>query len=155
MATTLDTQLTMTQQTDVHSVHVNSFSYLLWAAAHFGCKVWEYLTTTYNNHWIGQGGPTAWPARSPDLTPMDFFLWGHIKALIYTSPVVSEEDLIALITEASTTIRQQPGIFEHMSLSAASLTAYQGQWPYIWTAALNWHEIQLFFQNTSVVLLNI
>jgi len=58
---------------------------------------------------------------------MDFFLWGHIKALIYTSPVVSEEDLIALITEASTTIRQQPGIFEHMSLSAASLTAYQGQ----------------------------
>jgi hypothetical protein len=28
---------------------------------------------------------------------MDFFLWGHIQALIYTSLVDSEEDLIALI----------------------------------------------------------
>jgi len=38
----------------------------------------------------------AWPHGSPDLTPMDFFLWGHIKALIYTSTVDSEEDLIAI-----------------------------------------------------------
>jgi len=34
------------------------------------------LTTTYNDYWIGQGGPMAWPPRSPDLIPMDFFLWG-------------------------------------------------------------------------------
>ena len=25
-----------------------------------------------------------WPPRSPDLTPMDFFLWGYIKKLVYT-----------------------------------------------------------------------
>jgi len=43
---------------------------------------------------------------------MDFFLWSHIKTLIYTSPVDSEEDLIARIVEAATTIRQHPGIFE-------------------------------------------
>jgi hypothetical protein len=48
-----------------------------------------------NDRWIGLGGPTAWPPRSPDFTPMDFFLWGHIKALIYKSPVDSEEDLIS------------------------------------------------------------
>jgi hypothetical protein len=34
------------------------------------------------------------------------------KALIYTSPFDSEEDLIARIVEAAATIRQQPGIFE-------------------------------------------
>jgi len=133
----------------VHSVHVISFSYLLWAAAHFGCQVWEYLTTTYNDHWTGQDGPIAWPARSPDLTPMDFFLWGHIKALIYTLPVDSEEELIACIVDAAATIRQQPGIFECTSLSAALLAVYQGWWLYIWTAALNWYEIQLFSEYFS------
>jgi hypothetical protein len=56
----------------------------------------------------------AWPPRSPDLTQMDFFLWGHIKALIYTSPGDSEEDRtrIARILEAATNFRQQPGILE-------------------------------------------
>jgi hypothetical protein len=42
---------------------------------------------------------------------MDFFLWGHIKALIYTLPFDSEEDLTARIVEAAATIRQQLGIF--------------------------------------------
>ena len=45
----------------------------------------------------------AWPPRSPDLTTMDFFLWGHIKALIYTSPVDSEEDLVPILLR-----QQQP-----------------------------------------------
>jgi hypothetical protein len=42
---------------------------------------------------------------------MNFFLWGHIQALIYTSPVDSEADLIARIVEAAATLKQQPGIF--------------------------------------------
>jgi hypothetical protein len=44
---------------------------------------------------------------------MYFFIWGHIKALIYTSRVESEEDLIACIVEAEATIRQQPAIIQH------------------------------------------
>jgi hypothetical protein len=45
----------------------------------------------------------AWLPRSPDFTPMDFFLWGHIKAQIYTSPFDSEEDLVAHIVEVAAT----------------------------------------------------
>jgi hypothetical protein len=56
------------------------------AAGHFALQVWEHLTTTYDC-WIGQGEPMAWPPRLPDLTPMDFFIQGHIKDRIYTSPV--------------------------------------------------------------------
>jgi hypothetical protein len=52
----------------------------------------------------------SWSPGEPDLTPMDFFLWGHIKALIYTSPVDSEEDLIACNVEAKATIRQQRAV---------------------------------------------
>jgi hypothetical protein len=42
---------------------------------------------------------------------VDFFLLGHIEALIYTSSVSPEEDLDRIV-EAATTTRQQPGIFE-------------------------------------------
>lgn len=27
-----------------------------------------------------------WPPRSPDLTPLDFFLWGHLKTVVYADP---------------------------------------------------------------------
>jgi hypothetical protein len=39
------------------------------------------------NWWIGRGAPfgnLAWPPRSPDLIPPDFFLWGHVKQLTYS-----------------------------------------------------------------------
>ncbi|PNF27274.1 hypothetical protein B7P43_G05160, partial [Cryptotermes secundus] len=28
---------------------------------------------------IGRGGPVTWSPRSPDLTPLDYFLWGYVK----------------------------------------------------------------------------
>lgn len=36
----------------------------------------ERLTQMFGEQWIGRFGPVRWPPRSPDLTPMDFFLWG-------------------------------------------------------------------------------
>ena len=36
--------------------------------------------------------PVPW---SPDLTPLDYFLWGSMKRMVYGTPVTSEEDLIA------------------------------------------------------------
>src|SRR5579872_7232922 len=42
-------------------------------------NVSELLNTNFGNNWIGTNGPVRWPPRSPDLTPMDFFFWGHIK----------------------------------------------------------------------------
>jgi len=59
----------------------------------------------------------SWPPRSPDLTPNDFFLWCHINALIYESPLDSEKDLLAHIVESAATIMQQPDIFERTSHS--------------------------------------
>ena len=54
----------------------------------------------------------VWLPRSPDFTPTDFFLWGHIKALIYTSLFHSEEDLIDRIVEVAATWHFQT----HMSV---------------------------------------
>ena len=45
----------------------------------------------------GSAGPISWPARSSDLTPLDYFLWVHMKSLIYDTHVESEEDVLARV----------------------------------------------------------
>ena len=54
----------------------------------------------------------SWPPRSPDLNPLDFYLWGHLKALVYATPVPDEEFLRARIVEGCDTIRHSPGIYQ-------------------------------------------
>ena len=49
------------------------------APAHFALDVREYLNNVFPSRWIGRGGPVQWPPRSPDLTPMDFFILGEMK----------------------------------------------------------------------------
>jgi hypothetical protein len=34
-----------------------------------------FLGETFPGRWVGRGGPTVWPPRSPDLTPLDIFAW--------------------------------------------------------------------------------
>lgn len=43
------------------------------APAHFDRRVTQFLNESFPNRWIGRGGPISWPARSPDLNPLDFF----------------------------------------------------------------------------------
>ena len=47
------------------------------APPHFSRVAREFLNQHFANEWIGRAGPVAWPARSPDLNPLDFHLWGH------------------------------------------------------------------------------
>lgn len=87
------------------------------APAHFFGSVKEYLNKIYPLRWIGRGGPQEWPSRSPDLNSLDFFLWGHMKSLVYTTPIEDKDDLIHRITEACETIRNTPGILERVRSS--------------------------------------
>jgi hypothetical protein len=70
------------------------------APVHFSRQVRQILDRRYQNSWIGRGGPVNWPARSPDLTPLDYFLWGHLKNYIYREPVNNLEELNDRIHEA-------------------------------------------------------
>jgi hypothetical protein len=49
------------------------------APAHFGLQVRQFLDREFPNRWIGRRGAIEWPARSPDLNPLDFYLWGGYK----------------------------------------------------------------------------
>lgn len=69
------------------------------APAHNARVVRQYLTEFYDNV-IGNNMEIDWPARSPDLTPLDFFLWGDLKNKIYGTNPESLEDLKARIQSA-------------------------------------------------------
>lgn len=80
------------------------------APPHFPIIVRQHLNNTFGQSWIGRGGPVAWPPRSPDLNPLDFFFWGHLKNLVYKTPVESQEDLLHRIVTHCEEIRNNQGM---------------------------------------------
>jgi len=84
------------------------------APAHFSVMVRNYLQTVFPNRCIGRGGNVQWPPRSPDLNSLDFFLWGHLKTLVYTSPINTVEELRERIVAACDGIQNTPRIFERV-----------------------------------------
>ncbi|GBM42884.1 hypothetical protein AVEN_245708-1 [Araneus ventricosus] len=43
--------------------------------------------------------PTAWPPRSPDLNPCDFWTWGYLKDVVYGGPIANLPELKNRITQ--------------------------------------------------------
>jgi len=64
------------------------------------------LDATFPNRWIGRDGPTPWPPRSPDITPLDFYLWRYVKDKVFSTPVPDITNLKARITDAFATITE-------------------------------------------------
>jgi len=74
------------------------------APAHYALNVRAWLDSKFGNRWIGRRGPIEWPARSPDLTPCDFFLWGYLKDRVYSAKYRTIDELKVRIREACATV---------------------------------------------------
>lgn len=74
------------------------------APPHFALRVRNWLNENFPDRWIGRQGPILWPPRSPDLNPLDFFLWGHLKNYVYQTPVESVQELEARIMRGMRTV---------------------------------------------------
>lgn len=70
------------------------------APAHYSQQARAWLDQHLPGRWIGRRGPCEWPARSPDLSPCDFFLWGHLRDLVYRTPPSTIPELRDRITAA-------------------------------------------------------
>ena len=75
---------------------------------HYTRHVREYLNESIPNRWLGRGGPVAWPPRSPDLTPLDYYLFGRMKTLVYETKAESRAALRDRIFVAAEHIRNHP-----------------------------------------------
>ncbi|RWS19052.1 transposable element tc3 transposase-like protein, partial [Leptotrombidium deliense] len=89
----------------------NNFSNIFFqqdgAPAHTAKVTKEFLCGTFGNNLIGKGLNIAWPPRSPDLTPPDFFLWGYLKNRVYKRSPRSLDELSRAINLETRRIPQK------------------------------------------------
>ena len=74
------------------------------APPHWSTNVRKWLNENLPGRWIGRGGPqdcnVTWPPRSPDMTPMDYFLWGFIRSKVYVKNYENISELKGAIISA-------------------------------------------------------
>ena len=63
------------------------------APPHYLAIVRQFLDVAFPNSWIGRECPIAWPSQSPDLTPMDFSVWGIVRDIVYQVVPLDINDL--------------------------------------------------------------
>lgn len=63
------------------------------APAHNAAVTRNKLNQMFEDRWMGTRGPIPWPARSPDLSPLDFFIWGFVKDQIFKTIPETRQDL--------------------------------------------------------------
>lgn len=77
------------------------------APPHNARRVTEYLSEMFPNRVIANSGDVRWPARSPDLSPLDYFLWGTMKNKVYKTVPVDINDLRQNIIDSLRQIRRR------------------------------------------------
>jgi hypothetical protein len=68
----------------------------------------QYLKDHFPGKWIGRNRPVVWPLRSPDLNPIDFYIWAHVKSEVYSTPVTNVDELWERILATFGAIRNRP-----------------------------------------------
>ena len=106
------------------------------APPHYAVTVRNFLKENFpEDRIIARGVGTCWPPRSPDLTPMDYWFWGMVKARVYhahkpstldelqqritdTIDAIEESELQSAVRNIITRLRlvqqENGGLFSHL-----------------------------------------
>ncbi|GFW54973.1 putative transposable element [Trichonephila clavipes] len=77
------------------------------ATCHTVSATIDLLKDTLGDRLISRFGPVNWPPRSCDLTPLDHFLWGYVKSLVYVDKPQTLDHLEDNISRVIADIRPQ------------------------------------------------
>ncbi|GFU55656.1 uncharacterized protein TNCV_1649691 [Trichonephila clavipes] len=77
------------------------------ATCHTARATIDLLKDTLGDRLISRFGPVNWPPRSCDLTPLDYFLWGYVKSLVYADKPQTLDHLEDNIRRVIADIRPQ------------------------------------------------
>ncbi|GFX00599.1 transposase [Trichonephila clavipes] len=77
------------------------------ATCHTARATINLLKDTFGDRLISRFGPVNWPPRSCDLTPLDYFLWGYVKSLVYADMPQTLDHLEDNIRRVIADIRRQ------------------------------------------------
>ena len=91
------------------------------APSHLGSHVRDVLNDNLPLKWIGRRGATLeWPPRSPDLTPIGYFLWSYLKNKVYIRKIRKMEDLKIRVKEEFTKIKSNKQLIKRITASVNS-----------------------------------
>ncbi|GFT92882.1 uncharacterized protein TNCV_740421 [Trichonephila clavipes] len=96
-----------TVETDIHSNGTELWFQQDGATCHTARATIDLLKDTFGDHLISRFGPVNWPPRSCDLTPLDYFLWGYVKSLVYADKPQTLDHLEDNIRRVIADIRPQ------------------------------------------------
>ncbi|GFV38176.1 transposable element Tc3 transposase [Trichonephila clavipes] len=77
------------------------------ATCHTARATIDLLKDTFGDRLISSFEPVNWPPRSCDLTPLDYFLWGYVKSLVYADKPQTLDHLANNIRRVIADIRPQ------------------------------------------------
>ncbi|GFS85600.1 uncharacterized protein TNCV_2794381 [Trichonephila clavipes] len=77
------------------------------ATCHTARATIDLLKDTFGDRLISRFGPVNWSPRSCDLTPLDYFLWGYVKSLVYADKPQTLDHLEDNIRRVIADIRPQ------------------------------------------------
>jgi len=75
------------------------------AAPHTANRVLTWFEETFGEHLISLRSDIEWPPHSPDLNPLDFFLWGYLKDRVDSPPPSDLAEIKSAITREITKIQ--------------------------------------------------
>lgn len=96
---------------------------LIWqqdgAPAHYALRS-RALLDEHFNEWIGRRGTWEWPARTCDMTCMDFAVWGMIREKVYVTRPENLDHLQNLIENAFTELNQDRRLISRICYSVTT-----------------------------------
>ncbi|XP_068083977.1 uncharacterized protein [Anabrus simplex] len=103
------------------------------APSHFRITVPEHLNNIFPRRWIGCAGSDAWPPRSPDINPLDFY---HLKSVVYAESVPDVQTLQQHVHNTCDTIQREARTCERVRQSMirrlnACIAAHGGHFEYL------------------------
>ncbi|GFX08413.1 transposable element Tc3 transposase [Trichonephila clavipes] len=98
------------------------------AICHTARATIDLLKDTFADRLISRFGPVNWPPRSCDLTPLDYFLWGYVKSLVYANKPQTLDHLQDHIRRVIADIRPQmlEKVFENWTSRLDYIRASRG-----------------------------
>lgn len=77
------------------------------APAHTSKDAMDWLTARFSDTFISHRSEFPWPPRSPDLSPLDYFLWGYVKDHVFRSKPASLDELKKEVREVIASINSE------------------------------------------------
>ena len=76
------------------------------APPHFARQCLDFVLETFSNRVISRRTETPWPAWSPDLSPLDYRLWGELQAIVLEKSPESLQEVIDVVNEGAASMER-------------------------------------------------